>query len=238
MVSTEGQMVRAWLFDLDGTLLSSLERFHAAYCSALKANDRAEVDEATFIARYRAGKLVTSLELPSEAADGFWQRLMETFLARTDLGSPLPGASAALTELAAKGYALALVTGRACTESALRDELRGHDLDSSFGSVATLGELTQMRLNTRGAVTKKDVFARACAELEVEPGEAALVADWPAEVDEGLEFGFAICIGVLTGGYLREDFRTDPRVRVVGDLTEFPELLASIEGTPARAGAP
>jgi beta-phosphoglucomutase-like phosphatase (HAD superfamily) len=42
-------MVRAWLFDLDGTLLSSVERFHAAYCSAVKAHERAEVDEPTFV---------------------------------------------------------------------------------------------------------------------------------------------------------------------------------------------
>jgi hypothetical protein len=61
--------------------------------------------------------------------------------------------------------------------SALRNELWGYGLDSSFGPVATLGELTEMRLNARCAVAKKDVLARACAELEIEPGEAALVVD-------------------------------------------------------------
>ena len=94
--------VRAWLFDLDGTLVSSLERFHAAYCAALEVLGQPEVDELTFLARYRSGELVTSLGLSAEAADGFWRRLMEFYLARSDLGSLLPGATAALADLAAR----------------------------------------------------------------------------------------------------------------------------------------
>jgi phosphoglycolate phosphatase-like HAD superfamily hydrolase len=223
-------MIRAWLFDLDGTLISSVERFHDAYCSALRALDRPEVDEPTFLGRYRSGELVTSLRLPAEGADDFWRRLMEFYLARRDLGLLLPGATEALAALAARGYGIALVTGRASTESDLRAELREHGLESYFDSVQTLGDLSRMRLSPAGAITKSLLFSRACADLEVEPAEDALVTDWPAELDEGLEFGFAICIGVLTGGYEREDFAADPRVRTVGDLTEFPDLLASFEG--------
>ena len=225
--------VRAWVFDLDGTLVSSVERFHAAYCSALEGLGRPEVDELTFLARYRSGELVTSLGLAAEDADGFWRRLMEFYLARGDLASLLPGASAALAELAARDRGIALVTGRASTEDALRAELRRHGLDSYFDSVATLGELDRLRLTSAGRVTKTLLFERVCEELEVEPAAAALVTDWPAELEEGLEFGFAACVGVLTGGYEREDFPADPRVRTVADLTEFADVLTSIEGVPA-----
>jgi phosphoglycolate phosphatase-like HAD superfamily hydrolase len=230
-------MVRAWLFDLDGTLVTSIERFHAAYCSALAALRRQEVDEPTFLARYRSGDLITSLQLPSEVADDFWRRLMATFVARSDLASPLPGAAEALAELAGRGCAIALVTGRACSEDALRTELREHGLDSYFGSVATLGEPSLLRLRAGATITKRALFARACADLGVEPAAAALVTDWPAELDEGLEFGFALCVGVLTGSYRRDDFAADSRVRTVTDLTEFPALLASLTDVPAGAGA-
>ena len=225
--------VRAWLFDLDGTLVSSIERFHAAYCSALEVLGRPEVDEPTFLARYRSGDLVTSLGLSAEAGDGFWRRLMEFYLARGDLAALLPGAAAALAELAARDRRIALVTGRASTEDALRAELRRHGLDSYFDSVETLGDLSRLRLTPAGTVSKSLLFERACGELEVEPAAAALVTDWPAELDEGLEFGFAACVGVLTGGYRRQDFPADPRVRTVADLTEFADVLASIEGVPA-----
>jgi phosphoglycolate phosphatase-like HAD superfamily hydrolase len=225
--------VRAWLFDLDGTLVSSVERFHAAYCSALEGVGQPEVDNVTFLARYRSGELVTSLGISAEAADGFWRRLMEFYLARSDLASLLPGAPAALAELATRGRQIALVTGRASTEDALRAELRGHGLDSYFDSVATLGELDRMRLTRAGTVTKTLLFERVCQDLEVEPAAAALVTDWPAEIAEGLEFGFAACVGVLTGGYRRVDFPADPRVWTVGDLSEFADVLASIEGVPA-----
>ena len=224
---------RTWLFDLDGTLVASVERFHAAYCAALGAIGRPEVDEPTFLARYRSGELATSLSLPADAADGFWRRLMEFFVARGDLASLLPGADEALAQLAARGDRIALVTGRAASEEAVRDELRGHGLDSYFASVVTLGELSGLRLTASGAVTKIRLFERACAELEIEPAAAALVTDWPVELDEGLEFGFGTCVGVLTGGYRREDFPADPRVRTVADLTEFAHLLASMEGVPA-----
>jgi phosphoglycolate phosphatase-like HAD superfamily hydrolase len=222
--------VRAWLFDLDGTLVSSVERFHAAYSSALEVLGRPAVDEPTFLARYRSGELVTSLRLPAEAGDDFWRGLMEFYLARGDLCSPLPGASAALGELTARGHRVALVTGRASTEHDLRAELRRHGIESYFDSVETLGELSRLRLTAAGRVTKTELFARACADLEVEPAAAALVTDWPVELHEGLEFGFAACVGVLTGGYRPHDFPADPRVRVVADLTEFADVLASIEG--------
>jgi phosphoglycolate phosphatase-like HAD superfamily hydrolase len=229
--------IRAWLFDLDGTLLSSVERFHAAYCSALSAFGHAEVDEPGFLARYRSGELVTSLELPPEAADRFWRRLMETFVSRRDLASPLPGAAAALAQLAERGDAVALVTGRACSEDALRTELQEHGLDAYFAALATLGEPSRLRLSAGGAITKTDLFSRTCADLGVDPGVAALVTDWPAELEQGLEFGFALCVGVLTGGYRRRDFRSDPRVRTVADLTEFPALLASLDDAPAKVSA-
>ena len=118
-------MPRAWLFDLDGTLISNVERFHAAYCSALDARGRSSVDEPTFVARYRSGELVTSLGLHADDADGFWRDLMEVFLARSDLGTLLPGAAEALSDLAARGSRIALVTGRAASEDALRTELTG-----------------------------------------------------------------------------------------------------------------
>jgi phosphoglycolate phosphatase-like HAD superfamily hydrolase len=225
--------VRTWLFDLDGTLVSSVERFHAAYCSALEVLGRPAVDESTFLARYRSGELITSLRVPAEATDGFWRLLMEFFLARGDLSSLLPGAAAALAELSARGHRIALVTGRASTEGDLRAELRGHGLDSYFDSVATLGDISRLSLSPAGTVTKTQLFARTCADLEVEPAAAALVTDWPAELDEGLEFGFGACVGVLTGGYRRHDFRADPRVSVVADLTEFADALAAIEGVAA-----
>ncbi len=230
-------MPRAWLFDLDGTLISNVERFHAAYCSALDARGRSSVDEPTFVARYRSGELVTSLGLHADDADGFWRELMEVFLARSDLGSLLPGAPEALSDLAARGSRIALVTGRASSEDALHTELRDHGLDSYFESVTSLGELSRMRLSPTGAITKTALFSRACAELDVEPAEAGLVTDWPVEVAEGLDFGFAICVGVLTGRYEREDFPADPRVRIVADLTEFPDLLDALTGVPAGTGA-
>ena len=230
-------MPRAWLFDLDGTLVASIERFHAAYCSALELGGRPGVDEPTFVARYRSGELVTSLGLHGDDADHFWRDLMEAFLARSDLGTLLPGAAEALSDLAARGSRIALVTGRAASEDALRTELQGHGLDSYFEYVASLGELSRMRLSPTGAITKTALFSRACADLDVEPRDAGLVTDWPVEVAEGLEFGFAICVGVLTGRYEREDFPADPRVRTVADLTEFPDLLDALTGVPAGTGA-
>jgi phosphoglycolate phosphatase-like HAD superfamily hydrolase len=224
--------VRAWIFDLDGTLVSSVERFHAAYCSALDVLGRPGIDEATFLARYRSGDLITSLRPPAEDADHFWRLLMVFFLARSDLGTLLPGASAALAELAARGRRIALVTGRASSDD-LRVELRRYGLDSYFDSVATLGDLADLRLTAAGVVTNWPLYARACVEMEVEPAAAALVTDRPAELHEGLEFGFAACVGVLTGGYRPEDFPADPRVSTVADLTEFNDVLAAIDGVAA-----
>jgi phosphoglycolate phosphatase-like HAD superfamily hydrolase len=55
-------MIRAWLFDLDGTLISSVERFHDAYCSALRALDRPES---------------TSRRFSGDIAPGSWSRVCD-----------------------------------------------------------------------------------------------------------------------------------------------------------------
>jgi phosphoglycolate phosphatase-like HAD superfamily hydrolase len=226
---------RAWLFDLDGTLVESIERFYDAYCATLEEAELPGVHRQAFVEAYRAGTLATRLALGAEQRDAFWRRLMERFVESGRTARALPGVQEALARLSSAGCRIAVVTGRACSEEAVRADLQAIGVADHVDSVTTLGDVAGLRLGAAGVVTKSHLLAQACAELDTAPEHAALVTDWPAELVEGLELGFALCVGVLTGGYRREDFPVDARVRMVRDLTELRALLGPLE--EARAAA-
>jgi phosphoglycolate phosphatase-like HAD superfamily hydrolase len=226
---------RAWLFDLDGTLVESVERFYDAYCETLAEAELASVDTQAFLEAYRAGTLASRLALGAKETDAFWRRLMERFVAGGRAAQVLPGVEEALGRLSTRGCRIAVVTGRACPEEAVWADLQAIGVAGHVDSVTTAGEVAGLQLGAAGVVTKSHLLARACTELGAAPDRAALVTDWPAELVEGLELGLALCVGVLTGGYRREDFPVDARVRTIRDLTELGAVLGPLE--EARAAA-
>jgi len=205
--------IRAIVLDLDGTLVDSHERFHRSYCTALGL----EVPQDLFSARLRAETLVTDLGLDDEAGSRLWAEVMSMFLSSEVTSKALPGVDNALARLEAAGIPAAVVTGRVCPVADVKQELRTIGLDRLLTAVLTSEALV---LRSGARQTKVEIFAAACGALGCDPPRCAYVTDWPSDLRDGLDFGFAVCAGVMTGGYEAEDFPDDARVTVHGSLVD------------------
>jgi phosphoglycolate phosphatase-like HAD superfamily hydrolase len=197
-----------WLVDLDGTVVDSERRFYEAYCGALMARRRPVVEITEFRKLMYAGRLLTSLDMSKADASRFWQEVMTRFVADEHASRPLPGAKSALARLRREGSRVGLVTGRVCSEEALRRELMAVHLDDCFDVVMTSAVL---QLADDSRQTKADLFERSLMLLERSAEVTTYVTDWPPDLDDAREYGFGWCVGVTTGGFDPESFAKAPR---------------------------
>jgi putative hydrolase of the HAD superfamily len=175
-------MVRALLFDLDGTLFDRdaavVDLFaaqHAAFEAELGGVPAEELvarlltldDHGYGDKRNMYGCLVRELGLPSALGDRLLERHRDTY---PSVGALFPDVLPTLTALRERGFALAVVTnGRVETQAA---KLQRLGLQPFFG--ATL-------ISEQEGVRKPDrrIFERAVARLGVEVGQAWHVGDHP-----------------------------------------------------------
>ena len=221
----------AFLFDLDGTLIDSVYQHVIAWRTALA---RLDIDLSVWRIHRRigmSGGLFVSalLRETGRTLSGddiamlqIWHG--EEYLAQLDSVRPLPGAAellATLTELklpwaiATSGY---LVTAR--------------------HALGMLGLAPDTPMVTRDMVAHAkpdpDLFLAAAAQLGVDPRQAFVVGDSVWDLLAARRAG-AIGIGVLSGGYGREELERAGAYRVYADPAD---MLARADEVGVRLGPP
>jgi len=107
--------MRTILFDWDGTIVDSVPSLFetdAAICRKVGVPFDEEIFRRTFSPNWRL--MYRALGIPDDRVQDAVQVWVETF--RSDLMLPFPGVVAALSRLAAAGYALGVVTGGSSLE--------------------------------------------------------------------------------------------------------------------------
>lgn len=213
-------MIKAVLFDLDGTLADSLEDLAAAtnYAIGEFGFPAREVECYKYFAGDGMPKMIERA-LPSSAADADTvRRIMPVFLNYygahfCDNTKPYPGMIALIDRLKLQNIAVAVVTNKN-EEMAKRvvNNLYGDRFDLIIGK-------------REGIPAKPDPTAALLAmrELSVKPGECVFVGDSKMDVKTGVNSG-AYPVGVLWG------FR-EKRELIEGgakDIIEKPEELLEI----------
>ena len=217
----------AFLFDLDGTLIDSVYQHVIAWRAALS---RLDIDLSVWRIHRRigmSGGLFVSALLRetgrtlSEADIALLQRAhQQEYLAQADSVRPLPGAAELLAALTERKVAWAIATSgyRATAHQAL----------------AMLGLPDDAPMVTRDMVAHAkpdpDLFLAAAAMLEVEPRHAFVVGDSVWDLLAARRAG-ALGIGVLSGGYGREELERVGAYRVYADPAD---LLARADEVGVR----
>jgi len=193
-----GRTYRAYLFDLDGTLVDSAPDINSALNVALAAAALPPVDERltrhwighgarvvleqAFIHRGAAARL---------ANEGEMARLLSIFLDHysrhiADASGPYPGVADALRELADRGARLAVVTNKLAGLS--NQLLEAVGLDRYFGAVVCGDSLPQRKPDPAPALL-------ACRLLDVAPHEALFVGDSTTDVETARNAGcLVVCV--------------------------------------------
>jgi HAD superfamily hydrolase (TIGR01509 family) len=217
----------AFLFDLDGTLIDSVYQHVIAWRAALssvgidlsvwRVHRRIGMSGGLFVSALLAetGRSLSSSEIQElQAAHA------AEYIARADTVTALPGAAELLAELTERGLRWAIATsGMASTA---RPALRLLGLPDDAPMVT--------RDMVAHAKPDPDLFLAAAALLDVEPRHAMVVGDSVWDLLAARRAG-SLGIGVLSGGYGREELERAGAYRVYNDPAD---LLARIHEVGVR----
>lgn len=221
----------AFLFDLDGTLIDSVYQHVIAWQQALA---RLDIDLSVWRIHRRIGMsgglFVAALlretgRTLSDADIAVLQAVhSEEYLARVSTVRALPGAARLLQALSSRAIPWAIATSgyRATAGGAL--DMLGLPADTPMVT----------RDLVRHAKPDPDLFLAAAARLGVEPGHAWVVGDSVWDMLAARRAG-ALGIGVMSGGYGREELERAGAYRVYADPAE---LLERADELGVRSLAP
>jgi HAD superfamily hydrolase (TIGR01509 family) len=207
----------AFLFDLDGTLIDSVYQHVTAWRAALadagidlpvwRIHRRIGMSGGLFVA---ALARETGAELEPERADWLQQRHAAHYTAALDTVAPLPGARELLASLDERGIPWAIATsGRSVT---------------ARPALAMLGlpETTPMVTRDQVAWAKPDpdLFLAAADLLGIDVARTMIVGDSTWDMLAARRAG-GLGVGLLTGGYGREELERASAFRVYDDPSDL-----------------
>ena len=208
----------SFLFDLDGTLVDSVYEHVLAWRDAL---DEEGIDLSVWRIHRKIGMSgglftnmllrETGLDITEERINRLRQLHAEAYLKRARKIPPLPGARELLAYLSEAGIPWAIATsGRMETARPVIENL-GVDLDKV--PVVT-------RDQVKYAKPDPDLFLEAAQRLNVDIGTACVVGDsiWDMLAARRAR---ALGIGLLSGGYGREELERSSAYRVYEDPADL-----------------
>nr|WP_196790875.1 HAD family hydrolase [Motilibacter aurantiacus] len=217
------------MFDLDGTLIDSVYQHVVAWRQALAS---VGIDVAVWRLHRRIGMsgglfvhallAETGVRLSGEEIEQLQQSHAQAFAQLHGTVRPLPGARELLAELTERGVAWAIATsGREATARPGLDAL---------GVPPQVPVVTRDRV--RRAKPDPDLFLAAAAALGVAPSTTFVVGDSVWDLLAARRAG-ALGVGVLSGGYGREELERSGAFRVYADPAE---MLLHLHEVGVRSG--
>jgi HAD superfamily hydrolase (TIGR01549 family) len=221
-------VVKAVIFDIDGTLIDSVDlharAWHEAFAHFGKHFDFERV-------RYQIGKggdQLLPVFLSEDEIEKFGDELTEyrgelfkrDYLPRV---VAFPRVRELFERILSEGKRVALAS------SAKKEEL------SEYKRIANIEDLVEEEASADDAEKSKphpDIFEAALEQLgDIEPSDAIVIGDTPYDAEAARKAGVRT-IGVLSGGFPEEDLREAGCVRIYKDAAD---LLANYDTSPLAA---
>ncbi|WP_209436984.1 HAD family hydrolase [Methylobacterium variabile] len=224
-------MIRNLIFDIDGTLLDSVDLHAAAWAEAFRAFG-IEVPQAEIRGQIgKGGDQLMPVFVPPERLEREGEAI-ETF--RSELFTreylpkvrPFPGVRALFERLKAEGHVLALAS------SGKADEVE------RYQEIAGIRDLVDVATNSDEAERSKphpDIFQAALARLgHPSRGQAVVIGDSPYDAEAAGRAGVPV-IGVLCGGFPEAQLSEAGCTAIYRDVQD---LLDGYDRSPLRRGLP
>ncbi len=212
-------MVRAVIFDSDGTLLDSFEAIVGAYEHVAGVFGYTPPTAAMVREQLRhAPPLPAILKsfFPNEDVEELLRANNEYIISRfNDSVRRFEGLDTSLQRLRELGFKLAVVTGG---NHKIQQVLEAHGIAQYFMSVVHCERVVKSKPDPEG-------FVLALEECGVLPHEAIMVGDSPTDIMAGKNGQAAATIGVTHGNASREDLVAADADYIVDSLPELCDLI-------------
>jgi HAD superfamily hydrolase (TIGR01509 family) len=223
---------RAMIFDLDGTLVDTVERRIVAWLQAFEEAgipaSRAAVapligSDGRWLARRIAAEAGDDLD--DDRAEQVDKRSGAIYQALNVDPQPLPGARELLATLDAAGLAWAIAT------SSRRDQVK-----ASVDALALPAEpMVVDGSHVSHAKPEPDLLLLAARQLGVSPAESWCVGDSTFDMQAAVAAGMR-GVGVTTGSAARHALQDAGAAEVLGSLEELAERVRSWAAAPSSRG--
>jgi phosphoglycolate phosphatase len=217
---TSQPLIKAVLFDLDGTLIDSAPDLHVAANNLLREESRSAItlEQTTSMIGDGVPKIVerafaaTGYTMEEGKLDGFVNRYLEFYEPHSaDLTSAFPGSVKCLKRLRHRGYELAVCTNKPFI--ATQKILRSLDLADSLSAVIGGDTLPGIKKpNPRHLLAALDI-------MKISPKNAIMIGDHANDVNAARAAGMPVII-------CRFGYTNGPAENLEGDLVidHFDEL--------------
>lgn len=207
------------IFDWDGTLADTTLPIIRAMQQAFSENGfAAPADHAVrpLIGKSLAGIIhALAPDLPAQAQQALALAYAQSSLNPNNQNMKFfPDAMACLNTLKARGYRLAVATGKG----------RG-GLDGAIAQTGTAAYWLATRCASEcPPKPAPDMVLELCGELDVPPAEALVVGDTVYDLDMAAHAG-ARAVAVSTGAHTEDQLRQAPHLAILRSLSELPDFL-------------
>lgn len=234
---------RAAIFDLDGTLVDTLERFFEVFNRVLLDRGRPPLPWDEFFRHYLADTL-DDVVAPRDSLNReqslheFWMAFLWKYREEDPRAKLIPGVKEVFERLHGLGVPVAVITSCIVPVHRLREELDSYGIGKYVEAIATAHDVVR-DLERGHHFSKVEIFRLAAKRLGVEPKECVVVGDYWNDIRDGKRVG-ARTVGVLTGLMRRElleRYKPDAVIPSVREIFEVVEFKALSEQRPKRNDA-
>lgn len=214
-------MIKAVIFDADGTIINSFELIVAAYTHV--ANQHGLKPPTAQEVRAQLGKALPDIYrtfYPSADIDALVKTNSEFISQNAGESAAFEGLHELLEALKAQGLKLAVVTGG---NYRIEDVLKHHHIWQYFDSVVHCERVTHAKPHPEGVLL-------ALKECKVAANEAVMVGDSIQDIAAGKNAGVKQAIAVTHGYGSREDLTRAGADAFVASLTELQRYVIAIGG--------
>jgi len=225
------RIIRGLLFDLDGTLIDSKERFYESYVQALADLGLPAISREVFDRHYHLDELSHRLPQGRALREDFWRRFLKNLTAANhETQFPIPGVKDALARLRREGYDMAVATARLCPEESVRRELDHLGMLEFFDEVLSNARVARREgWDEADSASKRTIIVEGAAALGLPTRQTAFIGDWSADIRSAKAAGCAMTIGVLSSGFKRQILEVEDPDAIIDSAAHLPGLLGSLD---------
>ncbi|MEW6593062.1 MAG: HAD family hydrolase [Candidatus Hadarchaeota archaeon] len=219
---------KAVIFDLDCTLVDTLDRFFEVFNKLLEKHEKKPVSWEKFFKNYVDDTLDDVVAPPGtkhrdEMLHHFWLEFLWKYRDGEIKCGLISGVKKTLEKLHREKVPIAVITSCIVPSVKLRKELEGHGIGKFVKTVVTAHDVLK-HLEEGHHFSKAEIFKTVMAKLKVKPQDSVVVGDYWNDIRDGKKAG-AKTVGVLTGLMRRELLEKYKPDAIIASVKDLPKVV-------------